>query len=518
MVTSGDWLTPQLNGFKYFEKPPLQYWMTAASFSLFGQTNTSARLWVAVISFTGMLWTMYLGTCIWGRTSGFYTLLILSSSLLYIGFGHIVTLDMALSVFISIGLGSFIIAQQYRNDNPKLLRNWMLLGWAMLGLAILTKGLIGIVLPGISVMLYSLWQRDWLIWKYLHLGKGLTLLLIITAPWFVFISLKNPEFPQFFFIHEHFQRYTSNVHNRNHPFWYVPAILVAGFLPWFKSVLYALFKPATSKRTITDNKFNPVLFLWIFSIFTLLFFSLSHSVLPGYVIPVFPALALIMGRQFSIFPTFRNESITFVVLGAGILILSFFIEHFSNKHMPSELLLAYQPWIWIAACTMIIGGLISRLAYSSLGDKALVTLAVSSMLSLIILIQGYQQVGWPRSSKYLATAIEPYLDKNIEIYSFDTYPQSLPFYLDRTIHLVKWKGELEMGIELQPKSWYVDLNTLLKQIRQQEKSIVVMRVKSYRKLEKQFSSSQIIYQDPRKIALLITGKNTFVFPENKKLK
>src|SRR5699024_2287397 len=104
-------------------------------------------------------------------------------------------------------------------------RNWMLLGWVMLAAAVLSKGLIGIVLPGCAVILYSLWQRDWAIWKHLHLGKGLLLFLVLTAPWFVIVSHENPDFFWFFFIREHFLRYATTEAHRVQPWWFFGVLL-----------------------------------------------------------------------------------------------------------------------------------------------------------------------------------------------------------------------------------------------------------------------------------------------------
>jgi len=115
---------------------------------------------------------------------------------------------MGLAGMMTISLCGLLLAQ--RNDASRSeQRNWMLACWAGMALAVLSKGLIGIVLPGAVLVLYTLLSRDWAIWKRLHLVKGLILFFAITTPWFVLVSLKNPEFPQFFFIHEHFQRFTS---------------------------------------------------------------------------------------------------------------------------------------------------------------------------------------------------------------------------------------------------------------------------------------------------------------------
>ncbi len=183
MVDTGDWLTPRLNDFKYFEKPVLQYWGTAVAFKVFGKSNTSARLWTALLGFATALFSMLVASRLYGQRAAIYTFLICISYLMVVAFGHYLTLDMALSAFVVMGIGCLVIAQSDQTD-AKRTRNWMLLGWAALALATLTKGLVAIVLPAAAIAVYSLWQRDWGLYGRLQLFKGLLLYLVITAPWF----------------------------------------------------------------------------------------------------------------------------------------------------------------------------------------------------------------------------------------------------------------------------------------------------------------------------------------------
>src|ERR1035437_6165332 len=129
--------------------------------------------------------------------------LVLASSFWWAAFSHVNTLDMGVSGMMALALCGLLLGQ--RNDaTPRERRNWMLACWAGMGLAVLSKGLIGLVLPGAVLVLYTIFSRDWAIWKRLHPGPGLLVFLAITTPWFVLVSLRNPEFPHFFFLYEHF--------------------------------------------------------------------------------------------------------------------------------------------------------------------------------------------------------------------------------------------------------------------------------------------------------------------------
>ena len=160
MVDSGDWLTPRLNDFKYFEKPVLQYWGTAVSFKLLGKSNFSARLFTAMLGFSVALFSMFVAFRLYGRQAAIFTFLLCISYLMVVAFGHYLTLDMALSAFLVMGIGSLVVAHAGQPGEAHT-RNWMLIGWAALALATLTKGLIAVVLPAATVVVYSLWQRDW---------------------------------------------------------------------------------------------------------------------------------------------------------------------------------------------------------------------------------------------------------------------------------------------------------------------------------------------------------------------
>src|ERR1700682_1249765 len=206
MAATGDWVTPRLNGIKYFEKPALQYWITAAAYSIFGVHHWTARVWPALSGFLGVLFIGYVGLRLGGPLLGLYSAAVLGGCAWYVLNDHILPLDAGVTFWMSVGLGSLFIAQ--RDDaTPAEERGWMLAAWAALALAVLSKGLIGVVLPGGAMVIYTLLRRDWSLWRRLHLIGGSLFFLAIAAPWFVAVSLRTGEFFDFFFVHEHFARF-----------------------------------------------------------------------------------------------------------------------------------------------------------------------------------------------------------------------------------------------------------------------------------------------------------------------
>ncbi len=500
MVATGDWTTPRLNDLKYFEKPVFQYWMTAVSFSLFGESNATARLWVALISFLGALWVMFVAGRLWGEAAGFYAFLVSISGLLYVAMGHIITLDMTVSVFLGIGVGALLIAQSNR-DNLTQVRNWMLLGWAALGIATLTKGLIGLVLPGAAIVLYSLWMRDWALWKHLHLGKGLLLFLLVTAPWFIAVSLANPEFLEFFFIHEHFDRYTSTVHMRDKPWWYFLAILLLGAVPWISAVTKNLFKPDFAWLPAKAAIFDPIRFLWVFAVFIFVFFSMGSSQLPAYLLPMFPALSLMIGKTLAENPRLGPEIWLMPVVGLVFLVAAWQIDLVATSALPAELLHTYRPW-WLAATGLMFGGFWLVRHFGAAGPKAITALALTALLSVQLLSWGYQTLSSSRSSRTLAEQIRPYVDAGAPVYTVETYPQSLPFYLGKPVQLAIMRSELDMGIRQEPEKWIPSFAEFKSRWLQDEQAIAVFDAESFSRFNFDEMPMQIIYRDPRKLAVI----------------
>ena len=164
MVASGDWVTPRLNDPKYFEKPALQYWATAAAYTVFGEHHWTARLWPALTGFLGVLFTGFAAMRLFGREAGLLAGAVAASSLLYCLMAHINTLDMGVSFFLAAGLFSVMLAQREAEATAGE-RNWMCVAWLQLGLAVLSKGLIGAALPFASLIIYSAWSRDWAKWR-----------------------------------------------------------------------------------------------------------------------------------------------------------------------------------------------------------------------------------------------------------------------------------------------------------------------------------------------------------------
>src|SRR5437868_5011601 len=191
----------------------------AVSFVAFGFNEWAARLPPALGTFLGLLAIGYAGARIASPAIGAYGALAFGGMLWPIGIAHIVTLDALLTACLAAALSAFLIAQSATADSGQE-RRAMMWAWAAIGLGTLVKGPVAVVIPGGALALYSLATRDFAVWRRLHLVAGIALFIVLSAPWFIAVSLKNPEFAHFFFIHEHVDRYLTTEHRRTGAIWY----------------------------------------------------------------------------------------------------------------------------------------------------------------------------------------------------------------------------------------------------------------------------------------------------------
>jgi 4-amino-4-deoxy-L-arabinose transferase-like glycosyltransferase len=505
MVVSGDWVTPRLNDLKYFEKPPLQYWATATAYTVFGEHQWTSRLWAALTGFAGLLMVWLVGLRLFGREAAAYAAMLLGSSMLYVMMGHINTLDMGVTFFITLGIFALLLGQS-ETDNKRQ-RNWMLLAWAGMGLAVLSKGLMGIILPGTAVFLYCMVQRDFTVLKRMNWLPGIAIFLLITAPWFYLVMKANPEFFGRFFIYEHYTRFTTKDLGRYQPWYYFVPILLAGALPWTVLMLDSLYRIAVGKqfeRSSRYNDFNAEHFLLIWAVFIYVFFSISGSKLPSYLLPMFPAMALLMGQRIAQ----MKERVLFwqiaPVLPVAVLflVLAFRVGKFADT--PNQIALYPQYSIWlVGASVLLLSGLAGGMALLWRGRKtaAVLVLSVASLLAAQVGVSGYNTVARERSAKHIAEAIRDQAKPSVPFYSVITYEQTLPFYLKRTFTLVQYQDEMGFGIKQEPQRWVPTVEEFAPVWAAQPEALAIMPVYVYPQLQKLGLNMKIIFEDTQHIVV-----------------
>lgn len=447
-----------------------------------------------------MLLVGFTGRKLFGGNAGLYAAAVLASSLLYVLIGHLNTLDMGVSFFMGLGLCGFLLAHR-PNVPARENRLWMHVTWAALAFSVLSKGLIGLVLPGAVLVLYTLIQRDWRLWTRLHMVTGLLLFFAIATPWFVLVSKANPEFFQFFFIHEHFERFLTKVHGRYQPWYYFVPILLMGMLPWVVPMFDALVRAWKS-----DGKrgFQPKRFMLVWSVFIYFFFSISDSKLPSYLLPIFPALALLIGERLSKLSgrALFWQTAPLVALAAVALWLAPDVAHMGDEEVPPELYQHYVPWLVAAAATLLGGTLLSL--FWSRRQKiapAVFALGFAGLTASQLILTGHESLS-PASSAYqLAQQIKPYLKPGMPFYSVGMYEQTLPFYIQRTVTVVAWQDELEFGFQQEPDKWIPEIETFKQRWRAEPEALAIMNPSTYQQMEAEKLPMELIARDTRRIVV-----------------
>jgi len=302
MLESGNRLDPVFNGEPRWGKPIVFYFVECLSFDLFGASEFSARLPSLLAGLGLALLTLAAGSFLYGPRSGLYAGVLGASALQPVVYSRAAVPDMSLAFFVSLSLYCLIRSGLILNRGSKLDLRWLLAGYAAAGFAFLTKGPLGAILPLITLLAFFLLTRDLKALKELKPLAGLSVFLLVAAPWFLYMTFRHGGV----FLHEHFiqgnlDRYFTD--RWRHPgtlFYYLP-VLLAGTFPWTAAflggtaaVLRPLLRRGENKPENKERQADLFLLCWLGGI--LLFFSLSRSKLPNYVLPLYPAAMLLAGR------------------------------------------------------------------------------------------------------------------------------------------------------------------------------------------------------------------------------
>jgi len=500
MLVTGDWVTPRYNGYKYFEKPPLQVWATAITFQVFGIGDWQARLWSALTGFLTILAIGFTGTRIYNARAGWLAAVVLASSPMWVISGHFNSLDMGLSAFLVAALCSLLFAQT--TDNKSSSRNWMWICWVFMALATLSKGVIGAVIPAMVLIAYSISTWDWKIWTRLRLLSGLILFLLITTPWFVLVAQRNPEFLEFFFIHEHLQRFTQDAHSRTGPIYYFVPLLLIGILPWALQIPGSIAQAWQERR----REFSSGWLLVCWSVMIFAFFSVSHSKLPGYIIPIFPALALLIGNRLdhllghtnSMAMSWKMQTLGFALLAC---IGFFFLAEIGKQARPDEIESYAQYTYWVIAALV---ALMSFSAFAALQSKrnglqSIVSFASGFFLCAIIAGTGHETLGRAVSGIDLAYRVKNSIPANVNIYSVRLLDHTMPFYLGRTMVMVEDPDELQFGVNQQPELWLPTLDAFIVRWKDDQTAYAIMVPEQYVALQGLNLPMQEVDRDSRRV-------------------
>lgn len=500
MAQSGDWITPRLNGLLYFEKPAFQYWIGALSFQTFGINEFSARLWPGLAGFLTVAAVGFTAGRLWGGETGIRALAICASATWIIGNSHFLTLDAGLTLFLALALCAVLLAE-CANAGQSGRRRWIWVAWAAMAGAVLSKGLVGIVIPGCALVLVILWRRDFGLWRRMHMVSGALIFLVLTAPWFVLVSLRNPGFAEFFFIHEHFTRYATNVHRREGAWWYYLPLLLVGFLPWTSGLPWLMHSDKSSAGS-NDMMARRMLVAWCG--FVLLFFSVSGSKLPSYILPMFPALALLLAQRLrdANVAALRWHLLLPTLFWVVVLIASTQLHRLLPGGTPTEVMGAFEVALRIAALLYLAG---AAIAWCCLRRRrvtaALLGVAMGHLLATTVVMQSHDAYGQLKSAAPFAETLLRLIDQDTPVFAVRSYDQTLPYYLQRNVVLVDYVDEFAFGQTKEPGKSIASLDGFVVRWQSLPRAAAYMSHDTWRELGQSGLPMRVVFEDPRRLVV-----------------
>ena len=456
MLESGDFITPRLNYVKYFEKPPLFYWLTAGSMALFGQKEWAVRLVPALAGFLTLFLVMGFGKRLFNARTGIMAAWIYLTSLVPIILGRLPIIDGVFSLFLTATWGAWWLGYTALPKRGK--RFWHCISWGCLGLAVMTKGIVAIALTGLIVGGVIICRRDWRALGSMAWAPGLLIFAIIVVPWHWAVSARNPEFLHFYIVVQHFSRLVSYEHAK--PFWFFMVIFPFGMLLWT-----GLFFPAAAKsiktawRAVRGPQNNgaqseSILFLviWIAAVIGL--FSLSRCKIVPYILPAYPAMALLIAVYLNKGEGLLGRPARWCTASIAFLLLAAVwpISHFAQEQDMLPMAELALP-IGLAQAALLFGGILlivsvfkRRLIPFATGFALI--LLMPAMFAIVPVPAKYRKIGG-----FIKAMPNP-LPQEIRVAEWRNYDQALSFYSRRRTILIDEIDELAFGSSLGDHSDY----------------------------------------------------------------
>ncbi|MDD5629041.1 MAG: glycosyltransferase family 39 protein [Elusimicrobia bacterium] len=430
MALGGDWATPRLNDLDYVEKPPLWYWLCAASYKAFGVSEAAARLPLALYALLTLLGTAWLGSWLYGPRQGWTAAALLGTSIQFFALAHYITPDMGLTVWLLWCTALMLRCLQRPEDAA-----WAApAAWACAGLAFLSKGLVGLVFPLAWAAALWLLCAEWRPrLRALLRPSGPALFLLLVAPWFILMERRHPGFLRFFFYEHHVLRFATQKFDRYNPWYFFLLVLPAGLLPWTPAVAAGLGRALGDWRR--GDPRAAALAAW--AVLVTVFFSGSRSKLLTYILPVFPQLALLAAAAFDEKPLWARRLGS--ALGALLLLAAAAALPVCRLVPEGELPFPEAPAL-AAAALAVLG---SALLCWGRDVRPLLTGCAAGLLVGGLGLLGMRAAVEDLSVRSLAAAISSRRGPADLVYVFSTYPHGLPFYTGRRVdRMLQWEGEL----------------------------------------------------------------------------
>lgn len=442
MVLSGDYVTPTFEYMPYFEKPIFQYWVTAVVMNLFGIHEFAGRVLPALTGFGNVVLSYILGKAMYNRRTALLAAIVTATSALNLIVASIGVLDMALTFFVNACIVSFCLMERSGN------KRYLLIFYASMGLGMLTKGLIAVVFPFGILFWYVALTKKWRYYGKLWYLPGILLCLIIAVPWYYLVCQRNPDFFYFFFIREHFLRFATQMHERFHPWYYFVPVLLGGLMPWTGFLLTFFSKRGIFRHTLSKRNRQDILLLSLWAGLIYVFYSISDSKLPTYIMPCWVPLSILLAASLErcrregtwLCHSFAvNNTLCLLFMVAGLVYIS------KTNYLTVQRFIENGA---VMSVSLFIGTIVAMVIWWKKRNFVTVFLVLSVMAYGFGIgahqIQG--QIHDHQSAYYVSQDIKARHEEDATIIMYGRFMPGLVYYLNQPVAAANFMGELEYGI------------------------------------------------------------------------
>ncbi|MDD5321103.1 MAG: glycosyltransferase family 39 protein [Methylococcales bacterium] len=449
MSQSHSWLVPTYDGLTYLDKPAFYFKTIALSFSLFGESEGTARLSSACFGFLLLVVTFLFCQRVYDQRTAILAMLIVATTPLYIAFSRFVIFDMTLAFFVCSTIFACYLAEECEE---KQRNRWYLIGALSAGIATLIKGPVGFIVPTLVIAVFYGVEGRLGAMKRVFALRNWAIFLAIVLPWFVGLSLLRPDFPYYGIMRESLARFTTSEFRRTAPFYFYAPIIAGTFFAW--SLLLPESIAAAWKVRKRWSRADRLFVVW--AIVVVLFFSVSQSKLPGYILTAVLALGVLTARVFAeamdnnsgkAARIVRHGTIPLLLLSI-IAALLFGLIAFKPELLESRLQFKHESFdVFIPTFLpmAITFGIVALLAASALWTRnTRLVFAAFMSLPLLFLSANFNVLALyaqTRSSRDLAEQISATLPPSTELACMECLPSGLPFYLKRLVTVLSIDGK-----------------------------------------------------------------------------
>ena len=447
MKESGAWLSPSYDGIAYLDKPAFFFKAVALSLAAFGNNETAARIPSAMFALALLAVTFIFCRRVHGTRCAVMAAIIIATMPLYVVFSRTIIFDMTLAFFVSAAIFAGYRAEE---SDGKSRRNWYLLGALAAGFATLVKGPVGFLIPGLVLFVFHRVEGRRGVWKRFFAPLNLLAFFGVTLPWFIGLSLQHPDFPRYGLIEESFHRFTTTTFHRSQPFYFYALIVAGLFLPW--SFILPEAGVAAWKNKKSMSSADRLCLVW--AVVVVIFFSLSKSKLPGYILTVTVACGILLAKFFERAMSnpdgkaariIRRAAITLAVLCFVIAMTAvFLLPRMDSLAKPLGLSIKDAEELGRHFVTPIV----LLLVFSTVGllvrfrRDAGLCFAVFAIFPLLLFTLNFgaiEMIFNVKSARQLSQKI-PALPPETRLAFLECFPSGLPFYLQRTATLFTKDG------------------------------------------------------------------------------